>query len=154
MIFWLEWSFSPFVLIKLILIIFQDMPASFPVILTLCKMFSWRWLFYSILISSPCYVPGYAGLPPSPESLRSRYHTAEQESMSSGDDFLDLSTPGGSSGEKPVSFKTEVATSPHASPAHTLDSGQWMCWFYLCLFLWILTCSWCFLQASLKLIWQ
>lgn len=66
---------------------------------------------------------GCAAVPNTPESYRSRFHTAEQESMSSGDDFLDFNTPSSSTNEKPVSFKSEVAESPKSSPSHTLSSG-------------------------------
>ncbi|KAK7484101.1 hypothetical protein BaRGS_00024713 [Batillaria attramentaria] len=67
---------------------------------------------------------GMAGLPNTPESYnsRSRFHTAEQESMSS-DDFLDFNGASTSTSEKPVSFKSEVAESPKTSPSHTLSSG-------------------------------
>jgi hypothetical protein len=69
---------------------------------------------------------GCAGVPNTPESYHSRFHTAEQESMSSGDDFLDFNTPSSSTNEKPVSFKSEVAESPKVSPSHTLSSGKWI----------------------------
>ncbi|XP_070195202.1 mitogen-activated protein kinase kinase kinase 1-like isoform X2 [Littorina saxatilis] len=65
---------------------------------------------------------GTAGVPNTPESYRNRFHTAEQESMSS-DDFLDFNNPSCSTNEKPVSFKSEVAESPKSSPSHTLSSG-------------------------------
>ena len=66
---------------------------------------------------------GTAAVPNTPESCSSRFHTAEQESMSS-DDFLDFNTPSSSTNEKPVSFKSEVAESPKTSPSHTLSSGE------------------------------
>ena len=75
---------------------------------------------------------GTAAVPNTPESIRSRFHTAEQESMSS-DDFLEFSTPSSSTNEKPVSFKSEVAESPKSSPSHTL-SGKWSFIFSLCKF--------------------
>lgn len=65
---------------------------------------------------------GFAGVHNSPQSYRNRFHTAEQESMSS-DDFLDFSASSTSNNEKPVSFKSEVAESPKSSPSHTL-SGE------------------------------
>ncbi|XP_076462240.1 mitogen-activated protein kinase kinase kinase 1-like isoform X2 [Babylonia areolata] len=66
---------------------------------------------------------GTAAVPNSPESFRNRFHTAEQESMSS-DDFLEFSTPSSSTNEKPVSFKSEVAESPKSSPSHTLSEAS------------------------------
>ena len=78
---------------------------------------------------------GTAGVPNTPESFRSRFHTAEQESMSS-DDFLDFNTPSSSTNEKPVSFKSEVAESPKSSPSHTLSSGELPSLALLCLIVW------------------
>ncbi|KAL8586779.1 hypothetical protein ACOMHN_061292 [Nucella lapillus] len=66
---------------------------------------------------------GTVEVPNSPESFRNRFHTAEQESMSS-DDFLEFSTPSSSTNEKPVSFKSEVAESPKSSPSHTLSEAS------------------------------
>ncbi|PVD23356.1 hypothetical protein C0Q70_16624 [Pomacea canaliculata] len=66
---------------------------------------------------------GFAGVHNSPQSYRNRFHTAEQESMSS-DDFLDFSASSTSNNEKPVSFKSEVAESPKSSPSHTLSGGS------------------------------
>lgn len=79
----------------------------------------------------PCHSRGHddaasqtsSVLPNTTESYRSRFHTAEQESMSS-DDFLDFSGASTSTSEKPVSFKSEVAESPKSSPSHTLSNGK------------------------------